>query len=177
MLRIVPKKKNFSDEQNAALREALRRYVDQHHITNQTEIGDLLGVTQQTASSFLAGKSDLSFGSARRIALLVGADGVEDFLDGLGLLPDRLKAPEEADPYPNRAFAVRLARRINLSSSAITAVRSMMGAGLESRKQAWWMTQIVAFDEEHKQAAREVAAAKKKHERETRRRRRRPDAA
>ena len=63
--------KSLSEAENAALREALRALITRDG-WDQTQAGHALGVTQQTVSAFLSGRSGAGFALARAIARRLG---------------------------------------------------------------------------------------------------------
>lgn len=70
---------SFTAEQNRLLRSALRDLKRERGLSQAT-VGDLLGVSQQTAGRLLSSaKAGLSYGTATVLARSLGFEGVDDF--------------------------------------------------------------------------------------------------
>lgn len=154
------KPQNFLPEQSRAIQEALKRYCDREKIKS-TQLGELLQVTQQTASDYLNKPgAGFTFTSANAIAWLLGYEDVVQLLRHYNVLggpppmPDEVKVVRgkvkglngEADgqlavgEHPERAHAIRVARQLGVSDVAINAVIERVGD--EHHVARWWTTKF-----------------------------------
>lgn len=150
----------FTAEENRALRAILRGQYEslrkQGKVKNQTQMGVLIGVGQQTAGKLLGtGASGFSRPTALKLAQLCGFDSPETMLRELGAQADPSKAPQG---WATRDHAVSLARSIGYDEGAIERVVAKYTEdryrGLPAR---WWMDRIV--HEQSEQDAERTAAA------------------
>ena len=140
----------FSAEENAQLQKILRgmfEYLKTHgKVRNQTDMGRLLGLSQQSTARLL-GSRPAGFGrvTALRLAELAGFDSPETMLR-----EDRgnkdVPVPEQ---WTTRDLAVRLARAVPYDEEAIQrVVGRFVDAQYRHQTTRWWMDRIkVAADE------------------------------
>lgn len=121
------------------LRAEIQRLKESLGIT-QGGVGDLLGITQQTASKILSGDSGIGYQTATKLAEALGYDGVDSLLDDLGLG----KAEAHADVFPERQLAARIARVLGASNTAIARVRDRCtGDAYAERRARWWVEEFL----------------------------------
>lgn len=93
-------------EQNERLRVAMRELLARFD-SNQTRLGEKLGISQAAVSAFLSRRQGSSFRIAGIVAHLLGRD-VEEIL-----------GVREGDSIPERTAAVKFARANNVRADAI----------------------------------------------------------
>lgn len=142
----------FDDDENEALRRALREYADKNKLST-TDLKPILFVSQQTAAGYLNGSGGFSRPAARQLCWLLGYEGIDDFLKSAGVFRSRpgvdLKLVKE--PMTPQAFAATLARRVNVSELAMSRVNKRYEH--ESHHvERWWLDRYLqeqsAIDEE-----------------------------
>lgn len=85
MSQAKPDRKVFTDEQNDALRVALRDVRRRRHYSQQA-LGQLLGIEQQNVGRLLNSEAEgFSYKSATRLCRLTGFAGVDSFFKAKGV--------------------------------------------------------------------------------------------
>jgi transcriptional regulator with XRE-family HTH domain len=101
---------NSEEDDVKRLQQALRKLRDDRFAGSGVELARALHLSQSGISQLLSGKTTPSLATVRRIARLCGLS-IGDLLDG-----------REAEPFPNRALAARLAHDAGLPEHAIREV-------------------------------------------------------
>lgn len=105
----------FTDEENAALRSVVQQLVEERG--TQTEVAQILGLSQGYISAFLKGKHGFGHGAARKLA--------NQLHTSVNALVGRDTNPEFAavsDVSPNRARAIAAARWVGVDEKVLHLV-------------------------------------------------------
>jgi transcriptional regulator with XRE-family HTH domain len=139
MTRKRGRQETFPEADNDTLRDLLRAFVRAKEAEpgwNQTRLGELLGVTQQTAGRYLR-DGKFSYPAAARLAALLGAASVDELLS-------RGRAQDVATPWSGRDEAVSAARRFGYEARAIDCVVARFtDETYAHRPTRWWLDRIV----------------------------------
>lgn len=154
------KQANFSEAQNAALRNDLKEFVKANKLT-QDRLGELLDEEQQSAGRHLAAKNPTGFSyqTATRAARLFGFSGVDDYFRERGVGFDlRAREPVGDAGAAQQADGMRAARAVKVSEAAIQMVNDSVPPG-EFHHSMWWATRYIYQQEAINAAERAPAPA------------------
>lgn len=164
--RLRGKPETFDEAENAAIRDALRGYVQRNKLTGE-ELGRKLDVSQQTAGGYVNGTGGFSWPAARSIAWLLGFEGVDELLKEYHAFKGpKGQANTNAGTGDERDDARRFARRLGVSEEAMSRVDARLGD--QHHIVRWWVDRYsqeqTSIDEERLRAAETKAskAARKK---------------
>lgn len=150
------KKAAFSEEENAVLRDALRKFDAEQRALGKSQeaIGALLDMTQQNVSRLLAPnvKSPGGMGrsTANALAKALGYRDAEHLLFEASLESAAGRAGSDTKTT-DREFAASVARRLGYEDAAIRAVLVRYDAdSTRGRPLKWWLTK---FGEEERELA------------------------
>lgn len=122
------------------MREELRAIKERNRLSD-AKVGELIGVGQQTANSFLRGKTGLGRASALRLAIQCGYDSPETMLRELGVLAS---ASDAKEGWADRDLAVGIARRLRYDEAVIQRVIAKFTEDrYKSMTARWWNDRIV----------------------------------
>lgn len=141
------KRQVFSDDENRALREALRKHRDEHDLTG-AQVGRLLGIKQQNAARLLSDApahrlTGMGRDTANNLARILGFRDAEHFLIEHGVLAEMQPLPTGTG-WGDRDTAVKVARKMGYAEEAIQAVLARFRApDYRAKTMRWWNDQIV----------------------------------
>lgn len=130
----------INENANALARELIRLLVLQKEYT-QTRLGEMLGIDQSQIARLSAANSRAGTSADVLVAAARLLDREDEAIEAL--FPRNLSSDVRlVDPYPNRAIAVRAARRLGYGASAIEFVESAGLDSSEDRPARWWFERI-----------------------------------
>lgn len=156
----------FKDIENEALFAALKRYKELNNLTSE-EVGERLGVVQQTANKYINGESRMGRPPAMKLVKIIGAyRSVEEFLEVECGIVDGVHVERAAvrqskgrtstkgtdngtiavGEHPERAFASNLVRRVGVTDEAIENVIARYH-GEPRHIEMWWAQKFMSEQE------------------------------
>jgi DNA-binding XRE family transcriptional regulator len=161
---------NFTAEQLSLLRAQLASFLREHPKLSQGELGAVIGVGQQTVSSFMRGKTGLSYNTATEIATLTGYDGVDDLFQRHGLWHDGGSGANDIPIRRTAAKALALQGKMTIEEyEAIRGAPELNGPDARQRDMPYWSA-VLEFAAKQRRAEHETLTAA----REKRRTKKRP---
>ena len=160
MLAMAPKRAgknpNFTDEQNAVLREELMAFMQENDL-NQPAMAKKLGIEQPSVGRYVQAKNPTGFAYpiATKIARLRGYIGVDALFATRGVALDAKAAEVDPTLHPTQADGMRSARAVRVSEKAIQLVNKRHDPGV-FHTAMWWCTQYISQQEALDEARREV---------------------
>lgn len=154
---------NFTPEQSKELRKLAKTYLDRNKLT-QRELGERIGVEQQSISVFVEKDGTITYVNATKLVALGGWEGVDQFFrERQVALQTEAKIPnmpdlKDAAANDSRSWAMRIARQRFITEQAIREVNAELGeVKLEAR------TWVDRYHDRQKRldATRETASKKR----------------
>jgi transcriptional regulator with XRE-family HTH domain len=152
VVKLRGKPENFTREQVEVLRRGLNQWIATENAERakanrkaltQAEIGEALGITQQTVGKLLSSPSGMSYQTATRLARLCRFAGVDElFASELG---DRWLDEQKGIDVVQRS-AIRHALHLEISLEAIEAVNKKL-SGTHFQKARMWVDRYSAMQD------------------------------
>lgn len=145
----------FAPERRDVLLGVLRRLVAKEEertgkkITGE-QIGEWLGIQQQSVSRFLAGRgAGINYEPASRLARKAGFRKLDDLFEAYGVLDGQLPKPETGDDALNGAIQAARAEGIEeaVIQFTVTENRGEIQPINYNRRRRWWMKRFLAAQE------------------------------
>jgi hypothetical protein len=154
------KPETFTEEQLNALRTEFKKWCAQQAPPplTQQQIGDIIGVSQQTAGRFLrTAHAGVSYQTATAIVQRLGFSGVDAFFDQRGL---RKPPPAPSGgAWENREAAIVMGRRMRLRESALRRVVERFAEDrFKARDIRFWLDRFQREHDDEEEHLLEVAA-------------------
>lgn len=153
------KNPNFTEEQNAVLREALVGFMERNGL-NQPAMAKMLKIEQPSVGRYVQAKNPTGFAYpvATKVARLAGYIGVDALFAAKGVALDAKATEPDPNVDDRQAMGMVHARALGASERAIQLVNRRVDK-VNYYSAAWWCTRYLEQEESLREAMRELSGA------------------